>query len=133
ARGTGEPLCSPDAQAAGRAIRPRSGAGGPFGSLDGGGGGLVVGDDPPWGCRVASLPVGRRPAPAPPPPAALGCPWLILEEGRPRRKPASARPAPATTAVVQTRTPHGAGIAIGATAGGGGVPPRAVASPRLAI
>src|SRR5205823_3826888 len=68
-----------------------------------------------------------------PPPAALGCPWLILEEGRPRRQPASARPAPATTAVVQTRTPHGAGIAIGATAGGGGVPPRAGASPRLAL
>jgi hypothetical protein len=65
--------------AAGRGIRPRCGASCPFGSLDRGGCGLVVGDDPPWCPRTASIPLGRLPAPAPPPLAVggsmdCGCP-----------------------------------------------------------
>jgi len=47
----------------------------------------------------------------------------------PRRKPASSPPDPATAAVLQTLTPHAAGIAIGATEFWVCVPPSAVASP----
>src|SRR5467141_2923050 len=43
--------------AAGHGIRPRCGASCPFGSLDRGGCGLVVGDDPPWCLRSVSIPV----------------------------------------------------------------------------
>ena len=54
---------------------------------------------------------------------------LMLEEVMPRRQPASSPPDPATAALLQTLTPHAAGIAIGATALGVCVPPSAVASP----
>jgi transposase len=54
---------------------------------------------------------------------------LILEEVMPRRQPASSHPDPATAALLQTLTPHAAGIDIGATALGVCVPPSAVASP----
>jgi hypothetical protein len=127
--------------AAGRGIRPHCGASCPFGSLDRGVCGLVVGDDPPWCLRLVSIPVGRLPLPATPPPAATvavvhyggrprlpssgeaagglaaatGLPFLILEDAMPRRKSASSRPDPATAAVLQTLTPHVAGIDIGAT------------------
>jgi hypothetical protein len=100
---------------AGRDIRPRCGASCPFGSLDRGACGLVVGDDPPCCLRAVSIPLGRLPAPAPPPPAALVYPCLMLEDGMPRRQPASSRPDPATAALLQTLHPHAAGIDIGAT------------------
>ena len=100
---------------AGRDIRLHCGASCPFGSLDWGACGLVVGDDPPWGPRAVLIPVGRLPLPASPPPAALVYPWLILENVMPRRKLASSRPDPATTALLQTLNPHAAGIDIGAT------------------
>src|SRR6266566_4469725 len=58
--------------AAGRGIRPRCGASCPFGSLDRGVCGLVVGDDTPWCPRTASIPLGRLPSPAPPPLAVGG-------------------------------------------------------------
>ena len=58
--------------AAGRGIRPRCGASCPFGSLDRGDCGLVVGDDPLWSPRSVSIPLGRLPLPAPPPPVADG-------------------------------------------------------------
>jgi hypothetical protein len=51
----------------------------------------------------------------------------------PRRKPTSARPDPATTALLQTLNPHAAGIDIGATELWVCVPPSTVASPLLAI
>jgi hypothetical protein len=128
--------------AAGRGSRPHGGASCPLGSLARGVCGLVVGDDPTWGRRLGSLPVGRRPLPAPPPPAATGAvvhdggrprrpssgeaaggraaapglPCLMLADARPRRQSASSRPAPATAAVLQPRTPHAAGLASGATA-----------------
>src|SRR5262249_47141526 len=57
-------------QAAGRGIRMHCGASCPFGSLDRGVCGLVVGDDTACCPRLASIPVGRLPLPATPPPAA---------------------------------------------------------------
>ena len=140
---------------AGRGIRTRCGASCPCGSLDRGGCGLVVGDDTPWCPRSASIPLGRRPLPATPPPAApvavvrCACrqrlpsawkaagvlaaatvlPSFILEDVMPRRKPASSQPDPAPAALLQPLTPHAAGIAIGATELGVCVPPSAVASP----
>ena len=54
----------------GRGIRTNCGASCPFGSLDRGGCGLVVGDGTACSPRPASIPVGRLPLPAPPPPAA---------------------------------------------------------------
>src|SRR6266568_4711508 len=80
--------------AVGRDIRPRCGAACPLGSLDRGACGLVVGDDTPCCPRAVSIPVGRRPSPAPPPPAALVCLLRILEDVMPRRQPASSRPDP---------------------------------------
>src|SRR2546427_6859228 len=44
--------------AAGRGIRTNCGASCPFGSLDRGGCGLVVGDDPPCCLRPVSIPLG---------------------------------------------------------------------------
>src|SRR6266568_3720569 len=99
--------------AAGRDIRARCGASCPFGSLDRGGCGLVVGDDTPCGPRSASIPLGRLPLPATPPPAATAAvrrcscrqrlpsawkaagvlasaivlPSFILEDVMPRRQP----------------------------------------------
>src|SRR5919202_4135552 len=55
--------------AAGRGIRTNCGASCPFGSLDRGGCGLVVGDGTACGPRPALIPLGRLPLPAPPPPA----------------------------------------------------------------
>jgi hypothetical protein len=111
---------------AGRDIRLNCGALCPFGSLDWGGCGLVVGDDPPWCLRSASIPVGRLPSPAPPPPAALEFPWLILEDVMARRKSALSRPDPAAAALLQTLHPHAAGIDVGATELWVCVPPSAV-------
>src|SRR6266540_6088491 len=114
--------------AAGRDIRARCGASCPFGSLDRGGCGLVVGDDTPCCLRPVSIPLGRRPLPAPPPPVATvafvhsggrpclpssgeatvvlasttGLPFFILEDAMPRRKPSSSQPDPATAALLQT-------------------------------
>ena len=113
----------------GRGIRTNCGASCPFGSLDRGGCGLVVGDDPPCDPRSASIPVGRLPLPAPPPPAAFGFPWRILEDGMPRRKSALSRPDPAAAALLQTLHPHAAGIDIGATELWVCVPPSAVGAP----
>src|SRR5712671_811300 len=75
-------------RAAGRGLRPRCGALCPFGSLDRGGCGLVGGDDTAWCRRPASIPVGRRPLPATPPPAAPVFPAFILEDVMPRRQTA---------------------------------------------
>src|SRR5262245_55437622 len=100
---------------AGCDIRTNYGASCPFGSLDRGACGLLVGDDPPCCPRTASIPVGRLPSPAPPPPAALGFPWRMLEDVMPRRKSALSRPDPAVAALLQTLHPHAAGIDIGAT------------------
>src|SRR5215470_2083903 len=54
-------------QAAGRGIRTNCGASCPFGSLDRGGCGLVVGDDTACCLRPVSIPVGRLSLPATPP------------------------------------------------------------------
>ena len=73
--------------------------------------------------------MGRLPLPATPLPAALVYPWLMLEDGMPRRKLASSRPDPATAALLQTLNPHAAGIDIGATELWVCVPPSAVTAP----
>lgn len=59
---------------------------------------------------------------------ALGLGRFRLEGAMAHRKPPSASPAPAAAACLQTRNPHAAGSAVGATAGGVWVPPSAVAS-----
>src|SRR5215510_7193333 len=114
---------------AGRDIRTNCGASCPFGSLDRGACGLVVGDDPPWCPRSVSIPVGRLPSPASPLPAALVYPWLMLEDAMPRRKRASSRPDPALAVLLQTLNPHAAGIDIGATELWVCVPPASTATP----
>src|SRR5262249_6762953 len=100
-----------------------------FGSLDWGGCGLVVGADPPCCPRSASIPVGRLPLPAPAPPAALGFPSFILEDGMPRRKSTLSRPDPAAAALLQTLHLHAAGIDIRAPELWVCVPPSAVVAP----
>src|SRR5215475_1534754 len=113
-------------QAAGRGIRLHCGASCPFGSLDRGGCGLVVGDDTACCPRLASIPVGSLPLPATPPPAApvarrprLPSRWPaavglaaatelccdIVEDTMPRRKSTSSRPDPAMAALLQTLNP----------------------------
>ena len=117
-------------QVVSRGIRWRCGALCPFGSLDRGVCGLVVGDGTPWIARVASIPLGRLPLPATSPltAAALSPVLLVLivEESMPRRKTGPSRPDAATEALLHTLHPHAAGSDRGATEVGVCVPPRAV-------
>src|SRR5882672_763507 len=104
----------------------------------------------------ASIPLGRLPTPATPPPAATVC-WsavalaqglspsleatmalvfavvlglLILEVARSRRKPNPTSPDPASLALLHTLHPHAAGIDVGAAELWVCVPPGAVSIPR---